>query len=143
MSGGRKVKSIWLLMAVLIVALSVTLFLITDKKRNAKKYSDYDLTVWESVGFVPEGNPVETASGIYAHYDENGLLIYDVYLPVEEADSIKLVCDKKIEVTIDNATYKNGDTFTVPFFEKISGRIKIPDVGTEAADFRFITFQHP
>lgn len=138
MIGGRKVKSIWLLMAVLIVALSVTLFLITDKKRNAKKYSDYDLTVWESVGFVPEGNPVETASGIYAHYDENGLLIYDVYLPVEEADSIKLVCDKKIEVTIDNATYKNGDTFTVPFFEKISGRIKIPDVGTEAADFRFI-----
>ena len=84
MIGGRKVKSIWLLMAVLIVALSVTLFLITDKKRNAKKYSDYDLTVWESVGFVPEGNPVETASGIYAHYDENGLLIYDVYLPVEE-----------------------------------------------------------
>ena len=75
-------------MAVLIVALSVTLFLITDKKRNAKKYSDYDLTVWESVGFVPEGNPVETASGIYAHYDENGLLIYDVYLPVEEADSM-------------------------------------------------------
>lgn len=138
MIGGRKVKSIWLILTLLIVALSVTVFLITDKKRSAEKYIDSDFAIWESVGFVACGNPVETASGINAHFDSDGKLCYDVYLPVDEGEEIELVCDEGIEVTVGNETYTGGDVLNVPLFERLNGEIDVPGVGTETADFRFI-----
>ena len=138
MIGGKKIKCIWLVLALLIIVMLLTFFLISNKTGSAEKFSDSDFAIWESVGFVVRGNPVETASGINAHFDDEGKLCYDVYLPMDEGEDIELVCDEGIEVTIGDNTFRSGDDFNVPLFESLSGEINVPGAGIEKADFKFI-----
>lgn len=101
-----------------------------------EKFANID--IWDTAGFIVKGNPVSSACGIDAYYDEGGALHYDVYLPWDANQDLELICDDDVTITIGEKTYHNGDSLSVPALEYLSGDISAPGVDSASGQFRFI-----
>lgn len=97
------------------------------------------LDSWKVLGFNVWGNPIHTASGINAHYDDLDELLCDIYLPWDENSDLQLDCEEDISLTLGNKVYHNGDRFLPASNEYIEGKIDIPGHGVSKGKFRFIS----
>ncbi len=100
---------------------------------------DSAINPWDTLGFSVATNPAYTATGIWAHFNEQGELFYDVYLPWDKSSDIQLVCDDGVSLNLNGTTYHNGDRFLPPSSEYIDGRIGIPGQEADKGKFRFIS----
>lgn len=129
-------KRIWLFLAIIAGALFLLCVAIVYKDSRAKKYED--VVIYETVGFVSDGAPDETASGVYAHFNDDGDVLFDVFLNWNEKDGIRLVCDRDVSVSLSGVTYRDGDILSVEAFEEIPGEINVDVLGSAAGIFRFV-----
>jgi len=129
-------KVAWLVIVLTAVLLFVACAFIHKKKTEVARFDD--IAPWETVGFVPEELPVTAASTIRVMFNEDGTIFYNVYLPWNEDDSIKVICDEAISLTVGGVEYHNGDSFSIPALTDVEGVISVPGVGEYAGTFRFI-----
>lgn len=127
------------ILLIISVAMCIVFFYATVASDKSDLTSEEDaINPWDALGFSVVGNPVYTASGIWARFNESGDLLYDIYLPWDESSDIQLVCDDEVSLTIGDKTYHNGDRFLPSSQDYIDGKIDIPGQDVDNGKFRFI-----
>lgn len=129
-------KVTWLIIVLGAVLLFLTGVYINKKNNSVARFDE--IAPWDTVGFVVEGMPEAAASTIQVLFNEDGSRYYDVFLPWNESDRLKVICDEAITLDIEGSEYHNGDLISVMSLTEIPGAVTVPDVGTYGGMFRFV-----
>ncbi len=130
-------KKGWVLLLSLIISSALAVcFAYVKNKSSVDNLAEID--IYKAVGFKVPGSLNSTTSGITGWYDEEYHWYYDVYLPWDEEESLEVVCDDAVTVTIEDVPYHNGDIISVPALQLLEGDIDIEGVDHLPGKFRFI-----